>query len=217
MREITIASIWPLKVGILRPLFTPQNEFWIDGVDADASPSEIRDRLTHPKTVAITSQEQRYRAPVTHFETTQTITAEELAADFIQATTTNAPGMGPECHPGIWICEGGSPTDAEIRAANRVQAPFLQYQFSEGNRLATDVDTAKIITRLMRISAMALGREPEWLNPPSDLDVMACPYCMKSINKAAVTCSECHQVVNFEKFAELEARKKAAIKNYVAA
>jgi len=224
MSQVTIASIYPLTVGISRPRFIPTGQFWIEGVPANCSADVIRERVKNPVYKVIEDQYESNRAPVSHMEIKEKFSAEEVGLDFLKHATQGSPGMSAGCHPGVWMCadpgQGGEPgkaTEAEITAGRQAQSLFFADRMEFANSLATDPRSAKAITWLMRVAAMGLGREPAWLNPPSDLDVTECPYCRKNVPVNAATCFGCGNVVNFELFAALEAKKKAAMKAIQAA
>jgi hypothetical protein len=216
MKEITIASIYPITVGIDRPRMIPVNKYEILGVPENDA-AAVRDRLIRPKVVVIRDCYEPHWAPITHQRMEQTITADEIANDFIAHATSQSPGMGPNCHPGVWICAGPEPTQNEIAYWQTVQAPFLHYLFDKGNEWASDPHTKGAIVWRNRMSAMALGREPEWLRPATGADIRECQYCTKTVPAHTTVCPHCNQIIDVAKYAELKAKEKEILKKTIAA
>jgi len=173
-------------------------------------------------------------------ETHSTVLGENIAGDIAAEWTERAPGMSQECGPGIWVvretieeneeymAEDGqkrfravsrAATEAEKRAmfaedhqrAKDRQAAWLEYQIFKGDKIAADEKSEIRPTPLMKLACRYMGRNRKWLEEMRDGDIKVCPYCMESIPTAAVKCPKCHEIVDFEAYAALEARKKAAM------
>lgn len=161
-----------------------------------------------PFVLEITDQVQLESMPVTGQEIRRIITAEERLNDLLHCWTTNAPYMAVDAHPGIWGSDSPTPT-AEDRAENeRKQNNFLDALVSVAD--AIPADRRKEITPLMKIAAKHLGYDRDWLtaNPNS---VEFCPYCKTQVKAGAVKCAKCGEIVDFEAYGVLEARKQAAV------
>lgn len=208
MKTIAVCSIYPLRVGIERPLLTPENQFWLEPVDRLGGEKDVQ-----PFVLTVNEQYQLERLPITGIEHKVTIGAEEIANDLVIHATQMAPGMKPECRPGVWIPEDGKTwVNRELETNLQAQLNWMDLQYNAGSQLALTPEGKKAITRLMRVSAKYLGRNPEWILPTTAADVKECQWCTKMIPAKAVVCPSCNQIVDFERYAQLEAIKKATLK-----
>lgn len=163
---------------------------------------------------------------------------EEIAPDLLREWSENSPGMTMECGPGIWIMrdtvdETDEDGNITVRAATKAekeamfaedlqrakdrQAAWFEYQIMQGDRVADDPKTRDFVNKLMKIACVYMGRTRKWLEEMRDGDTKNCPWCTKSIPVQAIVCPECQRVVDFEGFAKLEARQKAAMQAGAAA
>ncbi len=228
----TIASIYPLEQKAERPLYS--GFYALPAVKKGDPPFLLRleDKVQHGHKLFIEGG-----GP-----TKETIPGEQIAPDILREFSENAPGMTQDCGPGIWlvretvdeneeyIAEDGlkrlrvvsrPASEAEKAAmfaqdhqrAKDRQAAWFEYQIAEGDRMPEFARR----TPLMKLSCQYMGRNRKWLEEMKDGDVKLCPYCTRSIPVGAVRCPECHEIVDFEAYARLEAQKKAALAGTTAA
>ena len=213
----TIASIYPLEQTAERPLY--QGFYHLPAVKKGEPPFLL------PVNDKVQIERELYIAG--HGEKRTSVPGEEIAPDILREWTTGAPGMSPFCGPGIWmvrdeVVEDGARRAAteqekarmfaeDHEAAKQRQAAWLEYQIVEGDRLGDDPKTRKAVTPLMKLSARYMGRERKWLEEMRDSDVRACPFCTKHIPAGAIKCPECGEIVDFEAYARLQAKKQSAI------
>jgi hypothetical protein len=61
------------------------------------------------------------------------------------------------------------------------------------------------------LGAKRYGFTADWLSETTSVSSTRCPYCQKAVLAGTVRCPNCQEVVDFEKYAELESRKAAAL------
>lgn len=96
--------------------------------------------------------------------------------------------------PGVFVCAGEQPTEAELEAARSSQEKWATYlvnlaeeEWRAGKR--TNVQT------IQREAAIWLGREDlEWVKPPQQIITKPCPYCFKLMDSRSMACPDGHIV-----------------------
>lgn len=174
---------------------------------------------------------------------TRTITAQELASDFINEVCLLGLWTSPECGPGVWIVRDQVMTGTEKRPnpdgtgmidvpayreatkkeheamfaedwekAKLRQAAYADVLIMKADRFDADPnpENRRWISALMRKACKYAGRQRPWLPELSHQDVKHCQFCTKPVPAAAVKCHHCNEIINFEKYAELEAMREAA-------
>lgn len=102
---------------------------------------------------------------------------------------------------------------AEDLSENKAaQTRWAEFNIQQGDVLASDSNTKMrlMIGPTMKLSVKYQGRERDWCEEMKDDDVKACKFCFKSIDSRVVVCPECKNVVDPQRYAELN-RADAAI------
>jgi hypothetical protein len=202
LKQVVIASVYPIARRIVRERRHPVNTFEVAACPKGAPPTLL----------VIGSNYESEKVPLQERTVDQEITAMETAEDFIRSVTTNQPYITADAHPGIWMCAGSTPTEEEIAFNTERQEAFFRNLVHAADDLEKNGKSIQI-TDLMRTAAEWLNYRADWRHKATANDNKNCPFCTKLIPGVAVICPECHQVVDFDKWAEMEARKVAALRN----
>ena len=214
MSTVTIASIYFMPVFAERSLFRDANQWYIPAV-----PRELPDgadkslpHLAQPALLVVRDGYQQEQEPITRVERKTLITAEEIAYDIVREWTTNAPGMTPECKPGIWVCAGSKPTEEERQRAVKWQSAWCEYLIMQGDEKMAKPEERKYITPLMRAACRWMGRERDWLLELKDAEIKMCPFCKKAVPADAIKCQFCGEIIDVARYAKLVAERDAIVK-----
>ncbi len=168
------------------------------------------------------------------------IDAMEIADCLLREWTVSIPGTTQDCRPGIWIVrdrvylfnEDGTPqrdadgktmfreaNDAEQKAmwsedsaaALEAQANFGNQCVQSGSIMAEEPKRVPYIPQYFKALATYYGLTPKWVNRVTDSNVRACGWCTEQIPSAAIVCPKCSKVVDFARYAEMEAAQQAAV------
>jgi hypothetical protein len=99
----------------------------------------------------------------------------------------------------------------DLKANKEADANWAEYLMGQANIKAEDPKQVPYIDHRAKRAAKHYGREFPWLHDLKDSETTQCPYCTKLVFSAAAVCPFCHNVVNAEKYAALEAAKQKAI------
>lgn len=131
-----------------------------------------------------------------------------LAQDLVQYWGRNVIYGSGNSGPGIFICAGDAPTEAEIEAA-------VERQTNWANRLIDEAESAWVqgrrheIKDLQRKAARWLGRQDlQWVTQKKQVTLVNCPLCRNSIDSLAVVCPNCHNIVDFSRYTEYTAKRE---------
>ena len=168
-----------------------------------------------------------------------TVLGEHIANCILSEWTDSHPEMNPQCGPGIWLVrdviyltddKGNAVMSADGKQAYRAatdqereqmfaedhaaalqrQATWGEASIRKGDIMAEEPKKVPFIPDYCKEACRYYGRERKWLYELRDGDVKACPFCTKSIAANAVKCPFCSEVVDFEAYAALQAKRKAA-------
>lgn len=207
MKQVVIASVYPIARRIVRPRRHPVSTFETAACPKGAPPTLL----------VIGPNWESEKVPLQDRQIDQEITAMETAEDFIASVTTNQPYVTADAHPGIWICRDAhgnpamTPRSDEIAFYTERQEGFFQNLVHAADDLAKN-GQSKGITDLMRTAAEWLNYRAEWRHKPTAEDNKNCPFCTKLIPGHAITCPECGGVVDPEAWAAQYARQMEALK-----
>ena len=231
--ETKVASIYFADVKAERPFGGP---YLLPAVPLGADPAilVVSDRVQMeegPYNLGVGGRRQKRR---------HLVLGEAIAQDIVTQWTMQGISMTPQCHPGIWVVrqrlpvlnENGTQTvDADGAAIWRQVTPdeeaqmwqedlaankaadkaYAEALFIAANAQADDARLIPFIAPSAKLGAKQYGYQAEWLRADAAVNVKPCGYCMKVINAAAIKCPHCGEVVNFEAYAELEAKKRSAL------
>jgi predicted nucleic acid-binding Zn ribbon protein len=224
----TIASIYPMPSHVERPLYS--GIYDIPAVQKGDPPFllKVEDKVQVGRTLHIMG----------HRETRDQILGEQIADDICKQLAENAPGMGIDCGPGIWVVreevtdadpDTGKPfnrpaTEAEKAAmfaedlahAKVRQAAWMEYQIISGDRKEAQGKYFEI-TPLMKLACRYMGRERKWLEEMKDGDVKRCRFCTQPIPANAIKCPKCQEIVDPEAYAREQAKRSAVLASMTAA
>lgn len=108
--------------------------------------------------------------------------------------------------------------EEDLLAAKMADRAYAEWCWNEGNRIwqAWQRGSKEPVPREMPIlykqAARHYGLEAEWLKEAISSDSRLCPYCDKPCSKSTIVCASCNQPINLEAWAELTARKDAALR-----
>lgn len=169
------------------------------------------------------------------------IEAINIARDIVNQWANNGLGMTEGQRPGVWVVrdfipeigpEGVQLVDADGKgifrqataqeqkamfaedlAANRkADVEYARWCVMEGNRIAQDVRQIQFIPERYKMAAVYLGMDTAWIKPTTaTLEMKTCQYCTTVIPTRAVVCPKCQQIVDFEEFGSMEAKRNAAV------
>jgi hypothetical protein len=149
--------------------------------------------------------------------------------------------MNPQCHPGIWVVRERVPrlkrdgmpeldadkvalwdmaSEAERKqmweedlSANRIaDAAYAEVVIQKADQDAEDPRKIPFIAEKTKAAAKHYGIERDWLRPIADSDMKRCPYCDALLSAYVAVCKVCHNVVDAERYAALEAKKQMVLK-----
>jgi len=142
---LTIASIFPLPLKEVRPLYQPENTFALEA----ALPGEVK------YLVVGDAQQPEYRG---YGRTTpETITALEIAKDLVKCWTQNFSGVDSNvARPGVIILRGKTIEPDEMKLLNDLQNEFARRMVVEADKFETDGRRDKI-TNKHRVLADWIG------------------------------------------------------------
>lgn len=125
------------------------------------------------------------------------ITAREIADDL--AREINSDG-GEGSNFGVFVCDGGVPTDEEQLEAQDRLASFYGRLVSAADQQWERTHNVVLISDLDRRAARALKLEKEWCYEPQQR--MKCPACGEKLKPGVAVCRVCRAVLNQEKAAQ---------------
>ena len=126
------------------------------------------------------------------------ITAREIADDL--AREINSDG-GEGSNFGVFVCEGGVPTDEEqLEAQDRLVFVLPEAGSCSGPAVGTHAQRRGSISDLDRRAARALKLEKEWCYEPQQR--VECPACGEKLKPGVAVCRVCRAVLNQEKAAQ---------------
>lgn len=100
----------------------------------------------------------------------------------------------------------------DLDAAHARQTRYAEWLYNAGEALNDKPEQRVLITAPMKKAAMYLGKDVNWLQEFRHDDTKLCPFCTKIVKAAAVKCPECQEIIDFERYAEMEADRAAAVK-----
>ena len=194
---------------MVRP-FQPQSIFTIE-------PAASR---TEPSTMIIQDQFQWHRRLSIDSMTRATITAREIANDFLKEKTLQGPWMSPAAHPAIWECasvEGPSPE--EIAYNMDCFQAYCNLVIQEADEWHRQRMSGKagvpMHTERQRECARFMLYKCDWMNNYAVNARKECQYCTSTIAAGAIICPNCNQVVDSAKMSEMKLSQRD--KNFIAA
>ncbi len=192
-----------------------------------------------PTIIIIKDEVQRWQQPHIFQKAIKRdhISALSIALDCILHWTRNAPGMSPDCHPGIWLVrdempllkENGLPeTDADGKQQTRAATDEeKELMWAEDLAHARVADAAWAAFRIQqadawyetpkdrmfigtnhRRAAQHYGKERAWLKTLQETDQKQCQFCKTHNQFDAVICANCHQIIDVVRYRQLKAREK---------
>lgn len=163
----------------------------------------------------------------------------EIASDIVRQWAESGLGMTPECRPGIWVVRDVLPDigadgiikldifrrqiflpaserqsrdmwEQDVEFNRRADRRYAEYCFTQGNAWAGEPRLIPFMPKNYIMAARQYGFEAIWMKEGSE-QVSPCPWCTTVIPKVSIVCPKCTQVINFEAFAIMEAKKQRAL------
>jgi hypothetical protein len=123
------------------------------------------------------------------------VSAQQVAENLIQSWSRGLIGTGEGLGPGILICAGLEPTQAEVDAANHHQEDYFAFLINQADLLFAQ-DKSVDITSLHRVAAEWMGtQDREWFHPITRIEMQDCPECGERIRAKARKCRWCHTII----------------------
>jgi hypothetical protein len=186
-----------------RPHFTPQNLFEIKA--AKRGEYEL---------MPLTDQYQIYRYLSFSPQQTHTITAEEIAHDFLLHTTLQGPHMSLDCRPAIFRCRGEVPEMDEIGEALEKFKRYCTLVVDEADELdrqrKAGVPSVPKITQRAKECARFMLWEKPWLMDLEPATHKRCLFCTTTIPAYTLKCPNCGEIVDRAGYETAKAAQKAA-------
>ena len=99
----------------------------------------------------------------------------------------------------------------DLEQARQRQYNYAEWLTQQGNILAEEPEKIILITKSMRKAAIYNGHDVAWKRQLRHDDNKLCPFCGKSVAAGVIKCAHCQEVIDFERYAELEAERSAAV------
>ncbi len=101
--------------------------------------------------------------------------------------------------------------DEDLAANSEAQANWGNQCAQSGNAMAEDPKKVPFIPAYFKAMATHYGLSPKWVNRATDSNVKNCQWCSETVPAIATVCPKCSRVVDFARYAELEAQQQAAM------
>ncbi len=200
-RIFTIATIYPIAVSYHRPFKTKRTGgFWTD-YDLPAAPME-----GPPKTIQVSDGLQHEHVAAKTWNNFP-ITAESIAKDVVRNARETVLGSSVGLGPGVWICAGAVPTDAEIARERTRQMLWFRWLIADGDTNWYTEGRRNQTTDLHRAAAEWMHVDPrnhEWVHLQTRGEVKPCVFCRSQIDGGAAVCPNCQNVVDAALYEELK-------------
>ncbi len=142
------------------------------------------------------------------------ITADQDASDFVAHCTGGT--VMRTGGPGVIVCAGDEPTDAEIKKAREIHTVYARFMVNDGHTKFSS-GNFKEITEEHRRQADWLGVNVPWRVELEQASVKKCPACAESILSPALQCKFCQTFLpDFYVKARLNPEDDAMVKHYLA-
>lgn len=134
------------------------------------------------------------------------VSAAVVADNLIQRWSTGMVGTKEGLGPGVMVCVGLEPTEAEIATVNARQEEYFRYLINEADALYQKAPGD--VTSYHRLAAEWMGaHDRPWFKPIAHIDMVKCIACAEEIRSEAKICRWCHS--NQADFRAKEARQLA--------
>jgi hypothetical protein len=100
----------------------------------------------------------------------------------------------------------------DLHEAIQRQDRYCAYLVGQGDIYASKPEESILITARMKEAARYTSRDREWLKEHHTEQAKVCQFCTKSVPTAAIVCPNCHQVIDYERFAIEEATRRETTK-----
>lgn len=134
------------------------------------------------------------------------VPASVVADNLIQAWTKGRVGTSQDSQlgPGILICAGPEPTEAEVASAKELQTAYFRKLVNDADASFSKEGSLNISDD-HRMAAEWMGtKDRKWAQPITPAETKRCPACAEEIKAAALICRFCN--TNIRKFLEEEAK-----------
>lgn len=145
-----------------------------------------------------------------------------IANDLVNQWARNTLGPGGNARPGIWVCAGQGPVEAEIQQAYEGQYRLVEWimltaednwnKGRKGHVTEADREAARWYMAQCAIDQrpipMAFGNL-EWVNvkPGQEMKQIECPMCFKKVDARAAMCPDGH-VLDFNRYQQYVVKKQ---------
>jgi predicted nucleic acid-binding Zn ribbon protein len=204
MSTVYIGSVCPIPLKVTRPLYGGNYVF------------KPVARGEKPFVMEVTDKVQIERELVTHREMRRTILGEDIANDILREINEACLGEGDM---GVWLI-GPTPehTPEQVRDATLRLRQKLNWLVSDTDAWSPERRSKFIanigIPPIRKMAVQYLGLERDWATMTPD-QMTNCPHCKKAVKIDASTCEHCDGIINYDKWAENEAKKAAALAKYM--
>jgi len=196
--ETTVVSLLPFQLEERKPTLIP--EWFVVPAAKDGKPGILHVKDCHSNLAMIEGK----TFPVTH-------SAEEISNSIVNDYCSSHLEASDDAKPALfWVFGRLSASDVLVQHKDKVDEARKKQNiwFMRLVRRADDdwekTKQHRMITDLQRHAATSLGlHNKAWMTPIEPMELVKCPFCMHLIEKEAVICTNCKQVVDKEKAAKL--------------
>ena len=143
--------------------------------------------------------------------------ARAVAEDFVNHCISGNIGGREGVHPGVMLCAGDEPTEAEIKHCFDTHTRYARWCVNDGHALFQRADHGNI-TEEHRRQAEWLGVNVPWKLQLERTDTKKCPACATEIFAAALKCNSCQTVLpDFYELMGLSAENDPVVAGIIAA
>lgn len=102
----------------------------------------------------------------------------------------------------------------DLAKARACDANYASYLIQDANAIASDPRGNRIpfIQPVARAAAKAYRPDVMWLREGAALQMKICPYCTKPVAESAIKCPSCSEIIDFEAYGRMEARKNESVR-----
>jgi hypothetical protein len=207
MSTVYIGSVCPIRQKVLRPLYG--GNYVLEPVARGEKPFVLK----------VTDKIQTEKELVTQRDLPRTVLGEEIANDILREINEGAPGMGDGADMGLWII-GPTPdyTEEQVAAARQRLRSHLNWLVADTDswspeRRSRFISMLGAMPPIRKMAAQYLGLERDWATMTPD-QTTTCSHCKRAVKVGAITCEHCDGILDYDKWAENESKKVAAMAKY---
>jgi hypothetical protein len=128
--------------------------------------------------------------------------AEDVVREFSGGVLLSAYGG-----PGVFVCAGDEPTQEELERARKKQARWCQALINEAQSNWIQGKRDRIHEgSIFHKAAEWMGQTYEWMKPPEQTNVSACPYCGSTVPFGVPVCATCGRTIDPVREKEIQAQ-----------